>query len=104
VRLDLVKLLMAMSPSGGASCRRIEQRRRLGSQTGGGARQGEAWAAELGHAGSSVERYKGARTPRNPRRARPGRLVAAVAPSASGRWASCGPGGLERVGPSGSAH
>jgi hypothetical protein len=80
--------------------RRTGRRRRAGAGQGAGQRR-------LGHAGGSGgAALIGARTPRCPRRARPGRLAAAapaVAPSASGRWASCGPSGLERVGPSGSA-
>jgi hypothetical protein len=46
--------------------------------------------------------FIGARDARSPGRARPGGAAADVAASASGRWASRGPGGLERVGPSGS--
>jgi hypothetical protein len=69
---------------------------------------------ELGHEGSSVARYIGARTPRSPGRARPGGAAAgvlAVEAMAFGlaRWASrglvagpCGDGS-ERVRPTGSA-
>jgi hypothetical protein len=64
-----------------AAARRGRARRARESPLYRGAGQGEPWA----------------RTPRQRRRP-------AVAPLASGRWATRGPGGLEQVGPSGSAH
>jgi hypothetical protein len=55
--------------------------------------------------GRAAPPFIGARDARGPpgAHAQVGRRQPAVAPSASGQWASRGPGGLERVGPSGSA-
>jgi hypothetical protein len=82
--------------------RRQRTGRRRAARLGPAAAQGRPG---LGHAGARARGLNRARTPRCPRRARPGPLAAApaVAPSASCRWASREPGGLERVGPLGSA-
>jgi hypothetical protein len=66
---------------------------------------GDAGRQQLGHAGargSALYRGAGREGPLGAH-AQAGRRQPAVAPSASGQWASRGPGGLERVGASGSA-
>jgi hypothetical protein len=66
---------------------------------------GDAGRRRLGHAGARGSAlYRGAGREGPPgAHAQAGRRRPAVAPSASGRWASRGPGGLEWVGPSASS-